>query len=100
MLTMQPTMIMAEGKDTKGFHRYLVRFRRDGQDLEYVFLVDNDKHPGVTAEDEFIKATFCDPYAPALYQSILKFHSARILEVASEPKTVKRKTKGSKRASA
>ena len=89
MLTMQPVLMMAEGKDAQGLYRYRVRFNRNGQEVEYTFLVDNDNSPGVTAEDEFIEATFCDPFAPALYQSILKFHKAREVESAAEPEIAK-----------
>jgi len=82
---MQPLALIAEGTDTKGLHCYRVRFKRDDKEIEYIFLVDNDDSPGVTADDEFVKATFCDPFAPALYQSILKFHAARL----SEPTALK-----------
>jgi hypothetical protein len=36
-------------------------------------------------EEEFVKATFCDPFVPELYRSILKFHKARSLEHMQDP---------------
>ncbi len=89
MLTMQPISIIADGKDAQGLNSYRVRFNCKGKEVEYTFLVDNDENPGVTADDEFVKATFCDPFAPALYQSILGFHKARAVEPTAEPKIAK-----------
>lgn len=57
---------------------YRVRFEKEGSDVEYVFTVDDTGC--AKGEDEFVKATFCDPFVPDLYRSILKFHTARGLE--------------------
>jgi len=81
MLTMQPLMLIAEGQDAQGLHHYRVRFDQSGTEVEYSFTVDDSDIVCAKGEDEFVKATFCDPFAPALYQATLKFHKAR--EVAS-----------------
>lgn len=74
MLTMQPILMMTAGKSAEGAYLYCVRFDHQGKEVDYTFLVDEE---GVTADDQFIEATFCDPYVPELYRSILKFHKAR-----------------------
>lgn len=77
MLTMQPISMKAEGMNAEGVYIYRVQFEHNGNEVDYTFLVDED---GVTADDQFIKATFCDPFVPELYRAILKFHKARGLK--------------------
>jgi hypothetical protein len=74
---MQPILMIAEGKNAEGVFLYRVKFDHKGKEVDYTFFVDED---GVTAEDQFIKATFCDPFVPDLYRSIQKFHKARASE--------------------
>jgi hypothetical protein len=88
MITMQPLSLIAGGVDGQGLHIYRVRFDRAGEEVAYRFTVDNGDSPGVTADDEFIEATFRDPFAPALYQAILQFHQARQGEASVEANPV------------
>ncbi len=87
MLTIQPLLLIADGVDNEGLHRYRVRFNREGTEIEYIFTVDDTDITCVKGDDEFVKTTFRDPLVPALYQSILKFHEARQLANSAQPQT-------------
>lgn len=79
MLTMTPLSITAEGQIEPKVHRYRVRFDHDGNKVEFTFTLTEGRVTGVHAHgDEFWKITCEDPLVPALMQTILQFHEARL----------------------
>ncbi|CAN5530721.1 hypothetical protein BH11CYA1_BH11CYA1_06140 [soil metagenome] len=77
MLTMQPLMLMVGDPDESGCPTYTARFLDKGAEVEYIFTVSEGNIVSVRGEDSFLEATYCDPWVPAFYQSILSFHESR-----------------------
>jgi hypothetical protein len=68
MLRIQPISITAAGKD-----KYLVRFSRGDEEVEYTFTMDDAGVRGVKWEHDFWVATHDDPAADKLLKAILLF---------------------------
>jgi hypothetical protein len=82
VLTMTPKSITADGEIAPKVHRYIVRFDHNGKDVDFTFILNEERVNGVhAADDEFWKITCEDPLVPALMQTILRFHEARLTEL-------------------
>lgn len=79
MYKLQPIALMVAGENT-----YLVRFKRDSDEVEYTFTVYDEPFLCIEAEIAFAEITNGDPAAEILKKAIMEFHEARHFQYESE----------------